>query len=106
MDRNKLLKEIKNLDNGWTLIEHALARDFAFKNFNEALDFINRIGIESENLNHHPKIINVYNKVRLELWSHDIDSISSRDIDLAKLVDLTVLLYKMVLVKLIIHSLT
>ena len=87
MDRNKLLKEIKNFDDGWTLIEHSLARDFTFKNFNEALDFINMIGIESENLNHHPKIINVYNKVRLELWSHDIDSISSRDIDLAKLVD-------------------
>ena len=87
MDRNKLLKEIKNLDNGWALIEHALARDFTFKNFNEALDFINRIGIESENLNHHPKIINVYNRVRLELWSHDINSVSSRDIDLAKSVD-------------------
>ena len=44
MDRNNLLKEIKNLDDGWTLIEHALARDFTFKNFNAALDFINRIG--------------------------------------------------------------
>tara|TARA_Y100000996_G_scaffold2380_1_gene2316 strand:- start:450 stop:734 length:285 start_codon:yes stop_codon:yes gene_type:complete len=87
MDRDNLLKEIKNLDDGWSLNENTLARDFTFKDFNAALDFINKIGIESENLNHHPKIVNVYNKVRLELWSHDIDSISSRDIDLAKSVD-------------------
>ena len=87
MDRDNLLKEIKNLDHGWVLIENALAKDFAFKDFNAALDFINKIGVESENLNHHPKIINVYNRVRLELWSHDINSVSSRDIDLAKSVD-------------------
>ena len=89
MDRNNILKEIKNLDNGWVLSENALAKDFTFKDFNESLDFINKIGIESENLNHHPKIVNVYNKVRLELWSHDIDSVSSRDFDLAKFVDKT-----------------
>jgi len=87
MDRDNLLKEIKNLDHGWVLIENALAKDFTFKDFNTALDFINKIGVESENLNHHPKIINVYNRVRLELWSHDINSVSSRDIDLAKSVD-------------------
>ena len=44
MDRDNLLKEIKNLDDGWSLNENTLARDFTFKDFNAALDFINKIG--------------------------------------------------------------
>jgi 4a-hydroxytetrahydrobiopterin dehydratase len=47
-----------------------------------------QIGLVAETRNHHPVIINVYNKVSLKLRTHQPDGITSLDIDLAKAIDL------------------
>ena len=71
----------------WKTINNRLVKEFTFKNFNESLAFINKVGEESENINHHPKIVNVYNKVRIELWTHSNNSISELDHKLSKSID-------------------
>ena len=71
---------------GWSLEtkDGRLIRDFAFKDFKGALDFLNRVGALVEELDHHPEIYNVYNQVSLALMTHSVDGISEIDIELAK----------------------
>lgn len=80
--REKLL----NLKN-WNLISGALQKDFLFKNFNQALAFIVQIGLLAEQADHHPEIINVYNKVQLRLNTHSVNGITQQDVDLAFEID-------------------
>ena len=72
----------------WTESDNKLKREFKFKDFNEAISFINRIAVISEKYNHHPEIYNVYNKVIISLCTHDQGSvITDKDYDLAKKID-------------------
>ena len=71
----------------WKTINNRLIKEFTFKDFNESLAFINKVGKESEKLNHHPKIVNVYNKVTIELWTHSNNSISELDYKLSDRID-------------------
>ena len=71
----------------WKTINNRLVKEFTFKDFNESLAFINKVGEESEKLNHHPKIINVYNRVTIELWTHSNNSISELDYKLSDSID-------------------
>lgn len=65
----------------------ALSRDFAFKDFSEALGFIVRVGLLAEKANHHPEWSNVYNKVFIRLTTHDAGGITERDLALAHAID-------------------
>jgi 4a-hydroxytetrahydrobiopterin dehydratase len=80
-------KELKSLTN-WIYIDNNIEKDFTFKDFTEALAFINKVGALAEKLNHHPEIINKYNKVKLRLTTHDAKGITQKDFDLALAVDL------------------
>ena len=73
--------------NKWSTDSGKLIKTFNFSNFKEALKFINQVGEVSERLNHHPKITNVYNKVSFELWTHDKNSITELDHELASEID-------------------
>ena len=69
---------------GWTLAEVGLpqkiSREFEFKNFVEALDFVNRVGDIAEMEGHHPDIfLHDYKKVLVTLWTHSIDGLSEND---------------------------
>jgi len=64
-----------------------LEREFKFKSFREAFSFMTRVAFEAEEMNHHPEWFNVYNKVRVELTTHDANGITKNDIDLAKKMD-------------------
>lgn len=64
---------------GWRLKEGRLSKTFVFDDFNAALAFINWVGDFSETIQHHPKIINTYNQVVLEIWTQDTNSLTSKD---------------------------
>jgi 4a-hydroxytetrahydrobiopterin dehydratase len=68
---------------GWRVLDGKLQREFKFNNFVEAISFIDRVAVEAEALNHHPEWSNVYNKVNVELWTHDVGGISPLDFQLA-----------------------
>ena len=72
----------------WKEENHRLAREFAFNTFAEALEFINQIGEIAERQNHHPTILNTYNRVRLELTTHDAGNmVTEKDWSLARAID-------------------
>jgi 4a-hydroxytetrahydrobiopterin dehydratase len=71
----------------WSETGGYLQKSFEFKDFREALNFINKVGVISESMNHHPEIINNYNKVHLKLKTHDKKQITELDYQMAKKVD-------------------
>ncbi|RAR47887.1 4a-hydroxytetrahydrobiopterin dehydratase [Flavobacterium lacus] len=73
--------------NEWKFKNKSIQKDFKFKNFSEALAFIVQIGTVAEKQNHHPEITNVYNKVSLQLTTHDSDGVTEKDIKLALAID-------------------
>lgn len=71
----------------WTLGERALAREYRFADFREAMAFVNRLADLAEAQNHHPDIIISYNTVKLHLSTHKIGGLSRNDFILAAKID-------------------
>jgi 4a-hydroxytetrahydrobiopterin dehydratase len=72
----------------WQEINNQLVRQFVFDNFIEAFAFLTKVALLSEKQNHHPHIVNVYNKVTLSLSTHDAgNSITPKDHKLAASID-------------------
>lgn len=68
---------------GWSLKDGKLHRTFRFEDFNGAFGFMTRAALVVEQMNHHPEWSNVYNRVTIDLTTHDVGGISERDFDLA-----------------------
>lgn len=81
-----IIDRVQNLNN-WSLNNDAISKDYTFKNFIEAMQFINKVATIAEDLNHHPEWSNVYNKVSISLTTHDVGGISENDFQLAKAID-------------------
>ena len=72
----------------WTEEDNKLKRQFTFKDFKQAMAFMNEVAEAAEELNHHPWWSNVYNKVNIELTTHDAgNTVTSRDHSLARRID-------------------
>lgn len=72
---------------GWEYRDDKLVREFRFKNFVEAFDWMKRVADKAEEMNHHPDWSNVYNRVRVELTTHDAGSVTDKDFALAKIMN-------------------
>lgn len=73
---------------GWLLKENRIERDFAFRDFKEALRFVNRLGEIAEEEGHHPDILlHQYNKVRVSVWTHAVMGLTENDFILAAKID-------------------
>jgi len=75
---------------GWQLAEDAksISKQFKFKNFKEAIGFINRVGEIAESEGHHPDIhLTNYRQVRIDLSTHAIKGLSQNDFILAAKID-------------------
>ncbi len=68
---------------GWSRSGNAIERTWTFRDFSEALAFINKVGGLAESLNHHPDIANSWATVRLTLTTHDKGGLTNLDFDLA-----------------------
>ncbi len=79
-------KYLVELD-GWEYKSDHIAKTFKFKNFVEAMEFVNKIAALAEEQGHHPNISIVYNKVTLELSTHAIGGLSINDFILAAKID-------------------
>ena len=62
-------------------------RDFIFADFSEAFAFMTRVALYAEKADHHPEWSNVYNRVHVELTTHDAGGLSLRDVAMARAVD-------------------
>jgi 4a-hydroxytetrahydrobiopterin dehydratase len=72
---------------GWKVAGGKVNKTFEFKDFVQAFGFMTKVAMEAEKMNHHPEWFNVYNKVRIDLMTHDVGGISNYDIKLAKIID-------------------
>jgi 4a-hydroxytetrahydrobiopterin dehydratase len=78
------LRKLYGRLDGWTLVnEHHLEKDYRFKDFAEALAFVNRLGAAAEAAGHHPDIFLTWGRVKITLWTHSIGGLSEADIHLA-----------------------
>lgn len=72
----------------WITSNNCLTRKFLFKNFTEAFGFLVKVAIVAEKHNHHPQILNVYNRVELSLSTHDAGNVvTDKDYQLAAAID-------------------
>ena len=72
----------------WKHHEDKLSKDFVFKDFRESMGFLMEMAFECESANHHPEIYQVYNRLRLELTTHDAGrQVTQKDIDLARTIE-------------------
>ncbi len=72
---------------GWKLVNGKLNKSFEFKNFIEAFGFMTKVAMQAEKMNHHPEWFNVYNKVKIDLVTYDVNGISNYDIKLANAIN-------------------
>jgi len=73
---------------GWEVVdEHHLRRSFRFRNFREALDFVNRVGELAEEQNHHPDICFGWGRAEITVFTHKIDGLTESDFVFAAKVD-------------------
>jgi 4a-hydroxytetrahydrobiopterin dehydratase len=71
----------------WGLIDGKLHRELLFADFNEAFGFMCRVALIAETLGHHPEWSNVWNKVVIELTTHDAGGLSTLDLALAQRIE-------------------
>jgi 4a-hydroxytetrahydrobiopterin dehydratase len=70
----------------WTLHNGALHRSFEFAGFVEAFGFMSQVALLAERNDHHPDWSNVYNRVVVNLSTHEAGGVTARDFQLAKLI--------------------
>ncbi len=68
---------------GWAEVGGALQRTFRFRDFAEALAFVNRVGAAAERANHHPDVAIHWNEVTLGWRTHAAGAITERDVAMA-----------------------
>ena len=86
LTQEQIENELKNLE-GWSISKGKLRKEFEFEDFNAAFGFMTRAALHIEKLNHHPEWFNVYNKLTIELTTHDAQGITQNDIKLAKILN-------------------
>lgn len=82
-------EEVIKKVNNWSLSDEkeAITKTWKFKDFNQAFGFMSKIALKAESMNHHPEWFNVYNQVRIVLTTHDLNGLSSLDLEMAEFID-------------------
>ncbi len=72
---------------GWRFQDGKLHREFEFSNFAKAFGFMTSVAIVAEKMDHHPEWSNVYNRVVVDLSTHDAGGVTDFDFRLAQAID-------------------
>lgn len=86
LDDGEIQEKLHRLD-GWTLQDGKLHKRFQFADFVHAFGFMSRVALIAESMNHHPEWFNVYNRVDVDLATHDVGGLSAGDFALASKMD-------------------
>ncbi|MDT3697652.1 MAG: 4a-hydroxytetrahydrobiopterin dehydratase [Ignavibacterium sp.] len=92
MKLNKLNQEQINSNlskfSGWSFENNSIFKQFQFKDFIEALSFVNAVGLESEKMDHHPDILMFgWNKVKITISTHSAGGVTENDFELAQKIE-------------------
>jgi len=86
LSQEEIDEELKNLP-GWSVVNEKLHKEIEFESFNQAFGFMTRAAMEIEKMNHHPEWFNVYNRIVIDLMTHDAGGITKNDINLARILN-------------------
>lgn len=78
LSQKEIAANVKTLS-GWAIKKGKLHKEFTFKDFVHAFGFMSSVALIAEGMNHHPEWFNVYNKVIIDLSTHDVGGISNLD---------------------------
>ncbi|WP_038249630.1 4a-hydroxytetrahydrobiopterin dehydratase [Ghiorsea bivora] len=91
MDASEINTQLQALNqqctDAWNIQDEKLHKTFKFNNFITAFGFMSQVAILAEKANHHPEWFNVYNRVEINLTTHEVGGISTRDFDLAQAIE-------------------
>ncbi|MGH9582356.1 MAG: 4a-hydroxytetrahydrobiopterin dehydratase [Bryobacteraceae bacterium] len=82
-DLNRTLQQLS----GWSVQEGKLHREYKFSDFAHAFGFMATAAVLIEKRNHHQEWLNVYNRVTVDLTTHDAGGITQKDVELARMLD-------------------
>ena len=71
----------------WMIDDKTIKKEFKFDDFIDAFGFMSKVALLSEKMDHHPDWQNTYNKVKINLTTHDKGGITNNDIKLAESID-------------------
>ncbi len=77
----------RGLDTPWTLEQGRLTKTFVFRDFVEAFGFMARVALLAEQHNHHPDWCNVYRRVTITLYTHEVNGLTEKDFALARAIE-------------------
>ena len=87
LSQDEITKNLTSLS-GWSQEEKQITKEFQFKDFVEALSFVNKLGAEAEKMNHHPDIfIHSWNKVKITISTHSEGGITKKDFQLVEKIE-------------------
>lgn len=88
LNEQEILDSITKLDTAWKVKGDFLQRELHFKDFVDAFSFMTAVALLADKAAHHPNWKNTYNKVTIDLSTHDADGITTKDFELAKAIDI------------------
>jgi 4a-hydroxytetrahydrobiopterin dehydratase len=80
------IKAQASLLSGWTVVGSKLETTRIFKGFIQAIEFVNKLVEPAESAGHHPDIEISYNKVKIQLTTHDAGGLTPKDFELASVI--------------------
>lgn len=91
LDKDQIIKAISEYS-GWEYVEeeNCIRKKFEFVDFITCWSVMSQIAMYAEKYNHHPDWKNVYNRLEIQLNTHDLGGVSSRDINLMQKVEIAV----------------
>ncbi|BDC18368.1 4a-hydroxytetrahydrobiopterin dehydratase [Acidianus sp. HS-5] len=86
LSEDEIGNKLKNLNN-WEYKDNKLVKEFKFRNFDDSINFLKLIQPVADSLDHHPDVHIYYNRVVIELTTHDAGGITELDFQLAEKID-------------------
>ena len=87
LNQDQIISDLLKLS-GWSFENNSIQKQFQFKDFIEALSFVNKIGMEAEKMDHHPDIlIFEWNKVEITISTHNAGGVTEKDFKLAQKIE-------------------
>jgi 4a-hydroxytetrahydrobiopterin dehydratase len=88
LDSANIQELLGQLEPGWELNKDGhIERMYSFKNFAEALAFVNKVGVVAEEEGHHPDLYLAWGKCKVEIWTHKIQGLTESDFYMAAKAD-------------------
>jgi 4a-hydroxytetrahydrobiopterin dehydratase len=87
LNQEQIISNLSKLS-GWNYENDSISKQFLFKDFIEALSFVNAVGLESEKMDHHPDILMfAWNKVKITISTHSAGGVTEKDFTLAQKIE-------------------